>query len=80
MKYPFFKKAKGYVVSAYERLVKPQPEIYRLLLDRYGLKADECVFIDDYPVNIDGARAAGMNGIVFRDPESARQTLIDMGV
>lgn len=79
-KYPFFKKAKGYVVSAYERLVKPQPEIYRLLLDRFGLKADECVFIDDYPVNIEGARAAGMNGIVFKDPESARQTLIDMGV
>ncbi|MBQ3316670.1 MAG: HAD-IA family hydrolase, partial [Spirochaetales bacterium] len=51
-----------------------------LLMDRYGLKADECVFIDDYPVNIEGARAAGMNGIVFKDPESAMQTLIDMGV
>ena len=79
-KYPFFKKAKGYVISAYEKLVKPQPEIYRLLLDRYSLKADECVFIDDYQVNVDGALAVGMNSILFTGPEDARQKLIDMGI
>ena len=79
-KYPFFKKAKGYVISAYEKLVKPQPEIYRLLLDRYSLKADECVFIDDYQVNVDGALAVGMNSILFTAPEDARQKLIDMGI
>ena len=79
-KYPFFKKAKGYVISAYEKLVKPQPEIYRLLIDRYSLKADECVFIDDYQVNVDGALAVGMNSILFTGPEDARQKLIAMGV
>lgn len=79
-KYPFFKKAKGKVVSAFEKLVKPQPEIYRLLLDRYGLKADECVFIDDYQVNVDGAIAAGMKSFRFLDPMGARRTLISMGV
>ena len=79
-KYPFFKKAKGYVISAYEKLVKPQPEIYRLLIDRYSLKADESVFIDDYQVNVDGALAVGMNSILFTGPEDARQKLIAMGV
>ena len=79
-KYPFFRKAKGRVVSAFEKLVKPQPEIYRLLMDRYGLKADECVFIDDYQVNVDGAIAVGMNSFRFTGPEDARQKLIAMGV
>ena len=79
-KYPFFKKAKGYVISAYEKLVKPQPEIYRLLLDRYDLRADECVFIDDCQVNVDGAIAAGMKSFRFLNPEDARRTLISMGV
>lgn len=79
-KYPFFRKARGKVVSAFEKLVKPQPEIYRLLLDRYKLKADECVFIDDYQVNVDGAVAAGMKSFRFVDPADARKTLISMGV
>ncbi len=67
-------------MSAFEKLVKPQPEIYRLLLDRYKLKADECVFIDDYQVNVDGAVAAGMKSFRFVDPADARKTLISMGV
>lgn len=79
-KYPFFRKARGKVVSAFEKLVKPQPEIYRLLLDRYKLKADECVFIDDYQVNVDGAVAAGMKSFRFVDPADARKTLTSMGV
>lgn len=79
-KYPFFRKARGKVVSAFEKLVKPQPEIYRLLLDRYKLKADECVFIDDYQVNVDGAVAAGMKSFRFVDPMDARRTLISLGV
>ena len=79
-KYPFFRKARGKVVSAFEKLVKPQPEIYRLMLDRYKLKADECVFIDDYQVNVDGAVAAGMKSFRFVDPADARKTLTSMGV
>ena len=50
----------GGVVSWRERLVKPEPAIYRLLLDRYGLRGEETVFTDDTPVNVEGARAAGL--------------------
>ena len=79
-KYPFFKKARGRVVSAYEKCVKPQEKIYRILLERYSLDPEECVFIDDYAENVEGARAVGMNSFVFTGPEEARKTLIRMGV
>ena len=77
---PFFRKARGYVVSAYEKCVKPEERIYRILLERFSLKAEECVFIDDLPVNLKGAGAVGINGILFTGPEEAKNALIDMGV
>lgn len=55
----------GRIVSAECKLVKPQLEIYRLLLDTYCLKAEECLFIDDSPINVEAAVCAGLRGIVF---------------
>lgn len=57
----------GRIVSAECRLLKPQREIYQLLLDTYGLCAQECLFIDDSPLNVEGAYCAGIRGIVFDD-------------
>lgn len=57
----------GIVISSEVRLLKPGPEIFRLLLDRYGLRAGECVFTDDHMKNVEGARAVGIHGILFRD-------------
>ncbi len=74
-KHPFFRKISGYVVSAYEKCVKPDPKIYLTLLERYGLKPEECVFIDDLKANIDGARAVGMEGILFNNPNQAKEEL-----
>ena len=79
-KYLFFRKSKGKVVSAFEKCIKPQPEIYRILLDRYGLKPVESVFIDDYQVNVDAAISVGMKSIRFVDPEDAKRKLMEMGV
>ncbi len=62
----------GKVVSGFERVSKPDPAIYRILLERYHLKAEECVFIDDRQVNIDTALALGMQGIVFTSYEDAK--------
>ncbi|HEV2557523.1 MAG TPA: HAD family phosphatase [Microvirga sp.] len=67
-RFPFLASFLGTVVSGDERLVKPDPAIYRLLLDRYGLVAEECVFIDDSPANVAGARAAGMHAIHYAEP------------
>ena len=64
-----------YVVSAQERLIKPDPRLFQVLLDRYGLKAEECTFIDDNPDNVAAARKLGMKGIVFTSAESLRKEL-----
>ena len=55
----------GAVVSALEKRVKPEPEIFHILLDRYGLRAEDCVFIDDMQKNVDAAEAVGIKGIRF---------------
>jgi putative hydrolase of the HAD superfamily len=57
----------GTLISADVRLVKPQPEIYRLLCETFSLEPDECVFIDDAINNAEGAFLCGMHPIVFHD-------------
>jgi putative hydrolase of the HAD superfamily len=56
------------VRSGEEGLRKPEPEIYRLAAERLAVTPDECVFVDDIPANVDGARAVGMWAILHRDP------------
>lgn len=56
------------VVSGEERVIKPDPAIYRLLLDRTGLSAAQCLFIDDSAKNVVGAQAVGMAAHHFTDP------------
>ncbi len=59
------------VDSAFEGCRKPEPEIYALTLDRLGLPAEVCAFVDDVEVNVAAAREAGMHAIHFRDTEQA---------
>ncbi|MFD1695492.1 HAD family hydrolase [Roseibium aestuarii] len=68
------------VVSAHERLLKPDPAIYHVLLERNGLVAEECVFIDDSPRNVEGARAVGMQAIHFTGPANLRAALAELGI
>ena len=65
----------GGILSYRDKVVKPGEEIYRLLLDRYGLVAQECVFLDDTPGNVEAARALGFLGICFHDKEQASREL-----
>lgn len=64
-----------YVVSGAERLIKPDHRLFHVLLDRYGLKAGECVFVDDNPDNVAAAETLGMKGIVFTGAETLRKQL-----
>ena len=57
----------GFVVSSDIHIIKPDEGIYKYLLDKYSLKAEECFFIDDCEPNVAAAKKTGMNGIVFRD-------------
>lgn len=64
-----------YVVSGAEHLVKPDPRLFHVLLDRYNLRADECIFIDDNPDNVRAACNLGMEGIVFEGAEALCEKL-----
>jgi epoxide hydrolase-like predicted phosphatase len=63
------------VISAEVGLVKPDPRIYRLALERLGIAPAEAVFIDDFSRNVLGARAEGLNAIHFQDPQQTRREL-----
>ena len=67
------------MVSGTERLVKPDPRIFSLLMERYELAADELVFIDDNPGNAQAAAALGWHGIHFINPTALRADLAALG-
>ena len=59
----------GGVFSFEVKAVKPEPEIYRCLCEKFGLKPEECLFTDDVPANVKRAQACGFQGIVFEGYE-----------
>lgn len=67
----------GEVVSCEEHVVKPEAEIYRRLIERYGLNPSETLFIDDRKANIEAAVALGWGGYHFdaRNPEASCEEL-----
>lgn len=76
----FLEETDGGILSYQEKLIKPMPAIYWTLLSRYGLKAEECVFLDDMERNIRAAEAFGIHGILFRSREQAVEELKALGV
>lgn len=62
----------GIMLSSEERIRKPDPELYQRLLQKYGLNAEECLFIDDLPANIEGAQSVGMQGYCYADGSVAK--------
>lgn len=79
-RFPFLTRFIDVVVSAEERLLKPDPAIYRLLLDRNGLRAEACLFIDDSERNVEAARAVGMHAHHFRGAEGLAVALRAAGL
>ena len=77
---PFLKYMDGTVFSCDVKQLKPEADIYQTLLDRFGLKAEECVFIDDRPVNCEGAQKAGIHTICFKSFKQAAAELETLGV
>lgn len=64
-KYDIFRLLDGWVISSEAHIIKPEREIYLRLCKKYELNPSECLFTDDKSTNVDGAKAAGMQGIVF---------------
>ncbi|MEM6712079.1 MAG: HAD family phosphatase [Pseudomonadota bacterium] len=74
-RFDFFGHFGEIVVSGEEKLIKPDPEIYELLLSRTGLKAERTFFIDDSMPNVKGAMAVGMHAHHFTAPSDLREAL-----
>ncbi|WP_404366445.1 HAD family hydrolase [Sphingomonas sp. MMS24-J45] len=75
-----FDRFRGIIVSGDELLTKPDPAIYHLALDRFGLRATDCVFVDDRADNVAGAQSVGMEALLFTDAVTLRTDLARLGV
>lgn len=79
-RFDLLKLFQGIVVSGTEKTRKPFPKIYEIILKRYDLTAENCLFIDDSLDNVKAARALGISALHYTDPESLREMLISYGV
>jgi 2-haloacid dehalogenase len=75
-----FDRFRDVVVSGDEKLVKPDPAIYHLALERFGLAAGDAVFIDDNAANVAGAEAVGLIAVPFTDATALRARLVELGL
>jgi|KBSMisStandDraft_5_1062788.scaffolds.fasta_scaffold155053_2 2-haloacid dehalogenase len=79
-RFDFLAEFDGIVVSGEEGVIKPDPRIFRILLDRYDIPAHAAVFIDDNPANAEAATNLGIHGIHFRSPQQLRRELVELGL
>ena len=77
---PQLERFSGIVVSGQERLTKPAPAVFRVLLERYGLRGADALFVDDAPANIAAAASLGMDTHLFRGAGRLRADLTDRGL
>ena len=79
-RFSFFKLFDGIVVSGEEKLIKPDEKIFRVILERYHLKPENTLFIDDNPNNIDTAKTMGFSTIHQTEQTDLRQELNALGL
>lgn len=79
-RFPFLAWFESVLVSGREKLVKPNPAIYRRLLERERLTPAETLFVDDVAANVEGARAVGLQAHHFVSPEALREELRRRGL
>ncbi|MEW6673920.1 MAG: HAD family phosphatase [Thermodesulfobacteriota bacterium] len=68
----------GIVISSHVNAIKPEPEIYEYLIDKYEIIPGNAVFLDDIKVNIDAAQGLGLNTIFVQSPSQCRKDLCQM--
>jgi 2-haloacid dehalogenase len=79
-RYPFMRWFEGTVVSGFEGISKPDPEIFELLLERFGLQPARTLMIDDSPLNVRAARSLGIHTVQFTSPLALRAALDEAGL
>ena len=76
--FKFLRHVDGGIVSYQINRIKPDPEIYRALIEKYSIAPERAVFLDDLPANIAAAEALGFNTILVRDHDAAKAALDEL--
>ncbi|WP_052447332.1 HAD family hydrolase [Clostridium polynesiense] len=76
----FFNIIDGGVISFEINYIKPQREIYQFLLEKYKIKAEETLFIDDMEINIKAAEDVGIRAVLFTDIDEVKEKLYKMDI
>ncbi|MGH3303819.1 MAG: HAD family hydrolase [Streptosporangiaceae bacterium] len=79
-RFPFMSWFDGHVISGLEGVAKPDPRIFQILLDRYGLAPEATVFTDDSPRNVEAARALSINAVHYTGAQQLRQEVRALGI
>jgi 2-haloacid dehalogenase len=79
-RFPFLAWFEAVIVSGEERLVKPDPAIFQLLVDRHGVEPARTVFVDDLAANVAAAAALGFRTVRYTDAPALRRALVDLGL
>lgn len=79
-RFPFLGRFEGVVISGEVGVAKPDPAIYRIAIERLALEPERTLFVDDMPVNVEAARACGIEAVVFEGPEQLRRDLEARGL
>jgi 2-haloacid dehalogenase len=79
-RFEFLSWFRAIVVSGSEGVMKPDPRIFRVLVERHGVAPSSAVFIDDVADNAAAASALGIHGIHFRSPDQLRRELVSVGI
>jgi 2-haloacid dehalogenase len=79
-RFPFLGWFEGVVISGEVGVAKPDPAIYRIAIERLALEPERTLFVDDMPVNVEAARACGIEAVVFEGPGKLRKDLEARGL
>jgi 2-haloacid dehalogenase len=79
-RFEFLRWFRGIVISGEVRAIKPEPEIYRALIETYAIDPQRAVFIDDVALNAEAATAFGIHAIHFTTPAALRAELVELGL
>jgi 2-haloacid dehalogenase len=79
-RYAFLSWFRGILVSGEVGVIKPDPRIFELLIERFGIASESAVYIDDVAANVDAARSFGIHAIQFTTPAALRQELFRFGL
>lgn len=79
-RYKFLRTLDGIIVSGRERLIKPDPLIFKVMIERFGLRPEDCIFIDDNLHNILAADKLGFETVHFTSPSQLKHQLQQSGI